>query len=253
MESKLLAGYLGIKIGVSKVADGNMSLRLALEMGDKAEVDKVKHNRQQFLRSMNIETEMCVSAKLNGHTDKIVLVSLKHAGNSMSTYSDDSVCDGLVTKDLGLGLFMVAADCPIAVYYDPEARVLGMAHFSWITTDKLLPAKMVKFMSDATGSKASNIKVFIGPGIKTESYRIVDPLQKQLASWQKHIKNLPNGETAINLNSYQIEQLVSSGVSRANIELSSVDTAISQDYFSHYRSVRTGEPESRFATVALMN
>jgi hypothetical protein len=34
-----------------------------------------------------------------------------------------------------------------------------------------------------------------------------------------------------------------------HIEVSPVNTAISDEYYSHYRSVRSGEPEGRFALL----
>jgi polyphenol oxidase len=251
-DSVLLNGFSDLRFFVSRTQDGDMSLRSALEVGDKAMIERIIQNRNRFLTKVGIEPGNCVSARLNGRTDRVALVSARNRGQAMTWYDDDSVRDGLITDQPDVGLFMVSADCPIAIYFDPAAKVLGMAHFSWITTDKRLPEKMVSAMTKLTSASVENIRVFIGPGIKKESYVFVDPEQKRSQSWQKHIENLESGETAIDLNSYQREQLLGVGVKPANIEFSFVDTAKEQSYYSHYRSVRTGEPEGRFATVAVM-
>lgn len=48
------------------------------------------------------------------------------------------------------------------------------------------------------------------------------------------------------------KQLLDMKVKETNIYTSSIDTFKSPEYFSHYRSVRTGEDEGRFATVVGM-
>lgn len=251
IRSRILDQFKGIVYGVSTVNEGNMSLRAAIESEDQNRLDNIKKSREIFLSKLNIKAKSCVSAKLNGHTDRIVEVESVDKGDGMFGFSLDAERDGLITRSVGVGLFMVSADCPIAIFYDPIQRVLGMAHFSWVTTDKRLPEKMVNRLAELRCEPA-NMQVFIGPGIKKESYRFNNPAQKMLPAWKSHITDLPNGETAIDINSYQVEQLLGVDVLKNHIEVSAINTATDKNYFSHYRSVRTGEPEGRFGNVAIM-
>jgi copper oxidase (laccase) domain-containing protein len=70
-----------------------------------------------------------------------------------------------------------------------------------------------------------------------------------LPEWQPYIEDLASGETTIDLIAFNRDQLIELGVQEENISIDPVDTVTSDDYFSHYRSVRTGELEGRFATV----
>ena len=68
-------------------------------------------------------------------------------------------------------------------------------------------------------------------------------------AWKNfHVRDR-EGRTHIDLAGFARQELVASGVLGEDIHLSPIDTAVSQDYFSHARVTRTGEKEGRFMTI----
>jgi YfiH family protein len=218
----------------SKIADGN----LAFSWGEREEV---LHNQEAFLNKFGKTRDDCVFMETE-HEDKIVHVGTSDKGKMIT-------CEALITKDLDVVLFLLTADCFPVTFYDSEKQIIALAHMGWRPTGKQLATKVVRELKDVYGSQSENIKVFIGPGIHKESYVFDDPEQKKLPEWSDFLIELPGGQTQIDLISYIHKQLLDSGVTKENIQTSSADTATSSEYFSHYRAVRAGEPEGRFATI----
>jgi hypothetical protein len=159
------------------------------------------------------------------------------------------VVEALITDTEGIALFLMTADClPISVY-DPVKNVIALAHLGWKPTGLKLIQKVITTLQTSFGSNPKDILVNIGPCIHKDSYKLEVVEQKMLPEWQPYIEDLASGETTIDLIAFNRDQLIELGVQEENISIDPVDTVTSDDYFSHYRSVRTGELEGRFATV----
>lgn len=214
--------------------DGNLSLRLDTE-------ENVIPRREEFLSKHNVSSKDCVFMQTE-HGDKITHVSTSNKGEAIFT-------EALITQDRGVVLFLLTGDCLPIAFYDPIKEVIALAHLGWKPTDMRLVLKVVQELSDMYQSDPKDIKVFIGPGIHKESYVLTELLQNERETWTGFLTSLPTGETQVDLIGYNQKQLRESGVLAENIYVNPVDTAIDTEYFSHYRSVRTGEPEGRFATI----
>jgi hypothetical protein len=73
-------------------------------------------------------------------------------------------CDGLVCDRVGPVLGAFAADCIPILFADPVARVIGAAHAGWRGTVGGVAKNVVARMAEL-GSKASDIRVALGPSI----------------------------------------------------------------------------------------
>ncbi len=217
----------------SKISDGNMSFK----WGDEKEV---LHNREKYLSQFNVSLQDCMEMKVE-HGDKIVVVD-KHSQSPIEA-------EALITKEKNLFLFLVTADCLPIVIYDPINEVVALAHLGWKPTELKLVIKVINEMKEKFSSHPEELQVHIGPGIHRESFAFINPIQKTLPGWEPFLHDLSSGETQIDSVAYNKAQIMSTGVPKQNITVDSIDTATSPDYFSHYRSVRTNEPEGRFATV----
>ena len=220
--------------GISKREDGNLSVK----WGDKNEV---LHNRKAFLKKFNQAPENCVVMEPE-HGDVIVHVTAANTSKMI-------IAEAFITQGVGVILFLLTADCFPVSFYDPEKQVVALAHLGWRPIDKELAAKVVTEFVKVYESNPASIQVIIGPGIHKESYRFKELEQDKAKSWSKFLTHLPNGEIQVDLIGYIRKQLLDAGICSENIEISPVDTATSDEYFSHYRSVRTGESEARFATI----
>lgn len=217
---------------------------LSIVWGDKEEV---LENRKKFLEKQGISLKDCVIMQVE-HEDKVIFANSSHTVKNTSSEAV-VVGEALITQEKNVILFLLTADCLPVSFYDPVQNVIALAHLGWKPTNLQLVKKVVKTLSEKYNSQPKDIIVLIGPSIRKESHIFKDPVQKSLPKWRPFLNDLPSGETAVDLLSYNTAQLVESGVLLENINTDPTNTATSPNYFSHYRSVRTGEPEGRFATI----
>lgn len=224
-------------VGVSTIKDGNMSVK----WGDEKEVEG---NRKKFLDKLGIKFEDCMLASLLGGTH-IEIVKNSDKGKYVEG-------DAFITKEKNLGLFMVTADCFPVLIFDPLTELLGLVHLGYKGVDGKLVEDVIQKMINM-GSDINELKVWIGPGIRKESYVWDEEEihQKESADWKPFLKS-ENGKINVDLPGYIKSQIINSGVKSDNISDSEIDTGKNENYFSHYRSKRTEKPEGRFATVAMV-
>lgn len=183
-------------------------------------------NRRQFLAHYDLKLEDCVAASTE-HQTNIVLVGKNDRGCGMFELSSAIKADALITQQTGLVLFLLTADCLPVTFYDSKNGVVALAHLSRANTELNFMEKIALRLIDQFGSKPDQLLVSIGPAIHAESY-------------------------AIDLVKTNIEQLLNKNILEQNVTTSPVNTFNSRDYFSHRRSMVTGEPEGRFATIAFL-
>ncbi len=222
--------------GVSTTKHGNMSFKYGNE-------NEVNNNRKIFLSELGIRLEDCASTWVQGE-DEIAEVVSADKGKMFKV-------DALVTSERDLGLFMVTADCFPVVIHDPIQKNLAMMHLGRAGANKKLVLKTIKLLTQKYKSQIKDMQVIIGPGIRKESYLFKDVTQKDDPEWKPYLNILENGMTSVDLAGFIKNHLIGAGIPTKNITDCGIDTAKDKNYFSHYRSVRSGEPEGRFATVVL--
>jgi copper oxidase (laccase) domain-containing protein len=231
----------GLIHAFSTVDEGNMSVFLQDKQIGLA-------NRVAFLKPFDFDLEHTAGIKpLDGNLVTLVEDGFQNHIDAVSIHTD-----ALITSMPNIVLAIYPADCPIAIIFDPTHHSLGFAHLSWKSTDAKLVKETIKRMTTEFGSNPQNMVVGLCPGIQKESYVFTDPIQKSLPDWAPYLTDLPDGETSIDLFSYNRDQLLSAGVLPDHIELSSIDTGADTNFFSHYRAARTGEPEGRSMCMAAL-
>jgi polyphenol oxidase len=229
----------------STKAEGNMSFAWGERGG-------VIQNREKFLKKHGLNYQDCVLTFLQGGTE-IKVVGKKEK-------KEEFKCDGLVTTELGVGLFMCAADCLPVIMADVERKVLGLVHLGWRGVDGKLAQKMVQKMMEL-GADPKKIEVLIGSGVRQETYikfgKKLEEFQEAVTNkkeWKAFLieKEIP-GQVGVDLVGYVKKQLEEMGVNEEKIQISKIDTIADENYFSHYRAGKTGEEEGRFATVAMLD
>ena len=209
------------------------------------EIEEVIRNRKTFLEKNGFHLEDCVVMQVE-HGEKIVIVD----SSSKNTLTEFAIsADALITKEKNLTLFLLTADCLPITLYDPKNEVIALAHLGWKPTDLKLIVKVIEELKNKFGSDPIELIAHIGPGIHKESYIFKNLTQKNSPEWLPFLEDIPSGETKIDLVGYNRAQMLAAGLLEDNIFIDSADTAISDEYYSHYRSVRMGEKEGRFATV----
>lgn len=227
----------------STVEDGNMSFLYG-------EQDDVIQARTAVCQRHGITLDQCAVMRAE-HSDRIVEISSKHAGAGAYSTTDTIPCDAFITNTPDVCLFLLTADClPIALY-DPAARVIALIHCGRWSTDRRLAAATVEQLTTTYGTDPALLYASIGPGISKDSYIIHEPSQKDEPAWQPYCTETESG-TAIDLVSYNRDQLRASGIRPEHITARAVDTATDPDYFSHYASRLGTKPNGRFATLFML-
>ncbi|MFA6099106.1 MAG: polyphenol oxidase family protein [Patescibacteria group bacterium] len=233
-----------LKYACSERRDGNMSFR----HGSRPEVMK---NRKRFFRKVAVAPEKIVVMNLR-HSTKIKFVDWRDRGFGALKPSGVKA-DCLVTKKSDLFLFLLTGDCLPTILYDPKKNILALAHLSRHNTDRLYAKKIITTLKNKYQCHSKNIMIAIGPAIHQKSYIKDHASQQNKASWRPFIKKLHREKIAIDLIGYNKKQLIRAGVLPSHFIVGNIDTAASRQYFSHRRSVNTGQPEGRFATIVGIN
>lgn len=79
--------------------------------------------------------------------------------------------DGMATREAGLGLGVLAADCAPVLFADPQAAVIGAAHAGWRGALLGVTDAVIEKMTQL-GARRSRTVCAIGPAIQCGSYRV---------------------------------------------------------------------------------
>jgi copper oxidase (laccase) domain-containing protein len=219
-----------VKVAISSKDDGNMKYGI----GDDGEVEK---NRRQFLRKAGISIEDTTLVGITYTTDdfakyRIVRPAEKSVG--MLTMKNVEHADALVVDQPGHALFLPLADCIGVVLYDAEHHVLMVSHIGRHSAEIEGARRSVEFLAAQYDSNPASLKAWLSPGVGKESY----PLYKL------------DGKS---LHEVITEQLLAAGVIESNIENGNINTATSENYFSHSEYLKGNDEHGRFAIVAEMH
>lgn len=214
-------------IGVSQVADGNMSATWGPE-------EEVRENRKRFLAKVGLRYEDSIRTTLVHGTD-VVWVSAKDKLVEVEA-------DAFVTRESNLVLTVIAADCiPMIVYDKSTYDTVAVVHVSRKNVEII--RKLIKRLRDEA-IKTEDLKVWIGPCIKKESY-VLENRDQIGPEWDEYLAKQSDG-WYLDLVGRAIQELRMLGIKMDKIEISPIDVFRDKDYFSHKRSLVTGEPEGRF-------
>jgi len=235
---------INILFKTSTIADGNMSFRI----GD---IEESLYNRKQFLLTNNIEFQNHVCMKCD-HGEEIIVVNYGTKEIGATTQEEMLLAEVLITREKGLALMLLTADCLPVSFYDPVTKTIALAHCSRETISKMLPQNTVKYFQEYFEVIPSNLRIQIGPYIHTDSYSFPLP-QPNLSPTIKPFIKRTGAHVCVDLASACIQQLTQLGIPLENISVSDIDTATSPKYYSHYQSKKQNAPEGRLATILLLS
>ncbi len=142
------------------------------------------------------------------HDSRLKLVTL----NSNKVIENIDKVDGLISKDRGVVLTVITADCAPIIYSDANKNIVGISHNGRKGTDLKLAVKMIKKFQ-ALGSTLQDLRVAIGPAIGACCY-------------------------PINLVEENVGQLLESGLKKDQIDFFPFCTKCDSKRFFSYRNMR---------------
>ncbi|MBQ9155208.1 MAG: peptidoglycan editing factor PgeF [Eubacterium sp.] len=159
----------GFSTRMGGVSSGHLStMNLSFNRGD--DPDKVYENFRRIGRAIGFNQDDLVLSAQEHHTNiRIVTASDKGDGILRPTIPD---VDGLATDVPGVPLYTSYADCVPLLFYDPEGKVIAMAHSGWRGTVSRIGAKMVETLKSHYGCQPSDLIAAIGPSICQACYEV---------------------------------------------------------------------------------
>lgn len=225
--------------GFSAKEAGNMSFRFGV-------MSEVEEKREALYDLLGVEGIVEIDPR---HGSQISVVDFGDSSRRVP-------CDGLFTNERRLFLQLNPADCLPVFMVERCGKFVALIHAGRKSSDEGIMEKAVKLAGSLFMSSPENIWVAIGPGIQ----RCCDGNKRAIAEfqtkpkWQAHITRGPLGPRMDILN-FAISRLIESGVPHGNISVSDLCTYCAKDisgnplFFSHRRSIHTGELEGRFAAL----
>ncbi len=153
--------------GISEGVFDSLNLRTNSEDS----IENVHENYKRICKALDMNYErMCFS--MQTHTANVIVVDEKDAGNGITKALPYEDVDGIITNVKDMPLVTAHADCVPLFFYDPVKQVVALAHSGWKGTVGKIGKVTVEKMSEAFGSKPTDILCGIGPSICKNCYEV---------------------------------------------------------------------------------
>lgn len=172
--------------------------------------------------------------------------------------ADRPEADAIISDDPSVALVVRVADCAPILMADRRNRAVAAVHAGWRSTLQRIAADAVRAMTDAFGSRPSDLDVAIGPSLGTccgemgeevvEAFRAAGHAPSLLDRWFVHE---PGRRPHFDLWRANIDQLAAEGVEPSRIHVSGLCTRTHHAAFHSYRA--SGPEAGRMAAVIRAN
>lgn len=200
---------------------------------------KVATNRARVLRQMELPKH-CLVTLYQAHTSRVLYV------DRVWDQANAPEADAMITKEPGIALGILTADCAPVLLADAEAGVVGAAHAGWRGALSGVLENTVEAMVEE-GAAAERIVAVIGPCIAQRSYEVGAEFPERFIAQSEMNAEffLPSnrlGHYFFDLRAYAQHRLHQVGVEQ--VRPVRADTCAEEDrFFSYRRSVRRGEAD----------
>ena len=151
--------------------------------------------------------------------------------------------DAMITDVPRLCLTVLAADCVLVLFFDPQKRVVAAVHAGWRGTVKLAAQKTAETLKQEFNCKPTNILVGIGPSIGPCHYEVGPEVITQVEDTFGGTAGYINGETPDGKGYFDLwkankQQVMEAGVPAQNIEVAQICTYCNTHLFFSERHQR---------------
>ena len=241
-QSNRLGQISGIKHGFLTKSGGVSSgiyASLNCSPGSDDKFENVMENRSRALAALGLH-----QTRLKGlnqiHSTIVHIID----NNDYNTGKDFYQGDALVTKQSGISLSVLGADCAPVLFADEQASIIGAAHAGWKGAVSGIVEAVVTTMCEQ-GASRENIHACIGPTIHQESYEVQEDFIRQLQilsdfATEQFLLNVDD-RSYFDLPAYLLEQCKRSAISGENLGLDTYK--LEADFFSFRRNTHAGLKE----------
>ena len=201
---------------LSEREDGSMKLT-ADELNSK--------NRNKFFERLEIGSEKVISAGI-ANSARAEIVSNDSPKIIYGT-------DALITTNENIFLSITVADCIPVYFYEPDQKILALAHAGWRGIVGGIIINTLKKISEL-GGQAENLLVALGPGIDKCHFEIKEDVLEKFSERPEFIERR-EGKIFVDLKGIIKKQLNEAGIKTENIESNPDCTFENERYFSFRR------------------
>ena len=225
------------------------SFNLGSNRGD--EPERVRENYRRLCALMGVGIDDCaVTNQVHGNVVRIVTKEDRHVCMSKVPYQ----VDGIVTKEKGLPIICMTADCVPVLLWDGENSVIGAIHCGWRSSVGDILKNAVEAM-ESLGAKAGNIHAALGPAIGRCCFETDDDVPMAIHEYlggftEDLFDRRPDGKTMVDLRAANARRLVQLGLKPENIDISEECTFCSHDKYWSHRYTK-GQRGSQAAVIVL--
>jgi YfiH family protein len=205
--------------------------------GSQDDRDHVARNRDACAERLGASALVTVYQR---HTADVVTV------DAPWPYDKNPVADALVTKQRGIAIGILTADCTPVLLADAEAGVIAAAHAGWRGAFDGVLANTVTAMTKL-GATPANIIAAVGPCIAQASYEVGPEfvarfVERDPALARYFTAPKANGHSHFDLPAFSADALKAAGV--GTVVTQGSDTCADESaFFSYRRATLRGEPD----------
>lgn len=241
-ECRTLAGASGIRHGFfgrqGGVSQGIFSsLNCGYGSGD--DPDLVRENRTRVGKHIGVGHDDVLSV-YQIHSPEAVVVENRWIRG------EQPKADAMVTREPGLALSILTADCAPVLFAEAEARVIGAAHAGWKGALTGVTEAAVAAM-ERLGARRNRIVASVGPCISQPSYEVGEEFRARFIEAEEdnaHFFGIGRraGHWQFDLPGYVRSRLSKMGLKSVNT-VARCTYAEADDYFSFRRTTHRGESD----------
>jgi len=138
--------------------------------------------------------------------------------------------DALITDSPKTAIGVFTADCVPVILVDTKKGVIAAVHSGWKGTKSLIVSKTLEKLQENYGSKAVDIRVYIGPHIGGCCYEVSRELIEEFTSQDIYSNIKISNDNKLDLERCILAQLVENGIKLENITTTNTCTACNKQY-----------------------
>lgn len=199
-------------------------------------------DRKRLCQMLNIDDAHLIMPHQT-HSDKVFCVD--ESIISMSAEQRKAALEGVdavITSLRGVCIGVSTADCIPVLLYDAATHSVAAIHAGWRGTVRRISANAIEMMRQEYGSKASDMKAVIGPGISLKNFEVGDEVYEQFASAGFDMPAIAEKYDKWHLDLWECNRqiLLNCGLKEENIHVERVCTYDNTDSFFSARVEQKG-------------
>lgn len=215
------------------------SLNLSFNVGDDKE--NVLKNYEIICKELGIDYKDLILSK-QVHNTNIRIVDKSNCGEGITKPIEVSENDAVMTNIGSVPLITFYADCVPIMFFEPQKRVIAMAHSGWKGTIAEISKKTISKMIEVYGINPNNLVCGIGPSIAKCCFEVRDDVARIFLEKYKNNEEIvcKNKNNLYNINLVEVikNQLVESGALEKNIVISNICTVCNSDILYSHRATK---------------